>query len=242
MLHAKTIRAVFLTALVALAGCAHTVGHDFTRPEQMGVVLGRTTEADIVSRYGEPASRSSTAHSAASVPGKPPSPFEAAQIPGVFTFLRYNYVLNQPPIAGGDMNQKSATFTFWNGVLVGHDFNSSFAADSSNFDEDTAQAILSPRQMSRDAVIAQFGDPGGRFIYPMTPTPGMERLHYSYEKFDVKSHQRQIKAMDIVFNASGQMLDFRAASAANPFAPVVAAGGGGGLLFLPMGHFGGGRR
>ena len=90
-------------------------------------------------------------------------------------------------------------------------------------------------------VIAQFGNPGGRFIYPMTPTPGMERLHYSYQKFDTTSHQRRIKALDVVFNASGQMLDYRAASVTNPFAPVVPAASGGGLLFLPMAHAGGGR-
>ncbi len=207
----------------------------------MGVVLGQTTEADILSRYGAPSSRASSAHSATLSPGRPPSPFDVAQVPGVFTFLRYNYVLNQPPIAGGDMNQKGATFTFWNGVLVGQDFTSSFAADNSNFDEDTAQVILAPRQMTRDAVIAQFGNPGGRFIYPMTPTPGMERLHYSYQKFDTTSHQRRIKALDVVFNASGQMLDYRAASVTNPFAPVVPAASGGGLLFLPMAHAGGGR-
>ncbi len=242
MLYPKIIRAVFLTALVTMAGCAHTVGHDFARPEQTGVVLGQMTEADILSRYGAPSSRTSSTRSTASIPVKQPSSFETAQVPGVFTFLRYNYVLNQPPIAGGDMNQKGAIFTFWNGVLVAHDFTSSFAADSSNFDEAAAQVLLAPRQMTRDEVIVRLGNPGGRFIYPMTPTPGMERLRYSYQKFDTNSHQRSIKAMDIVFNASGQMLDYRAASAVNPFSPAVSSTGSGGVVFLPTVHAGGGRR
>ena len=242
MPYTKAIRSVVLAALVTMAGCTHTVGHDFTRPEQVGVVLGQTTEADILSRYGAPASRTSNTRSTVPAPVTQPGSFDAAPVPGVFTFLHYRYVLNQAPIAGGDLNQKGAVFTFWNGVLVAHDFTSSFATDSSDFDEIAAQTLLAPRKVTREEVIARLGNPGGRFIYPTTPAPGMERLHYSYQKFDMNSHQRRTKAMDIVFNAAGQMVDYRAASAANPFAPAVSSASSGGIVFVPTVHSGGGRR
>ena len=226
--------------LVTVAGCAHTAGHDFARPEQAGVVLGQTTEAEILTRYGAPLSRNSITRSMGSTSIKQSSPFDAAEVPGEFTFLRYGYVLNQPPIAGGDLNQKGVTFTFWNGALVAHDFTSSFAADSSDFDEGAAEIFLALHP-TRDELIARLGNPGGRFVYPVTPTAGMERLRYSYQKFDATSRQRRVKTMDILFNASGQLVNYLADNAVDPFAPVAPAPSGG-LLFLRVGHTGGGRR
>ena len=208
----------------------------------MSVELGRSNEPDIVGRYGEPSSRNSVTRTVTTLPVKPPTSFDGAPVSGIFSYLRYNYVLNQAPIAGGDMNQKTAVFTFWNGVLVAYDFNSSFSTDSSNFDEEAADFILPQRKLTKDETIAQFGPPGGRMIYPVAPKPGLERLHYSYLKIDRNTRQRQVKVMDVVFDACGQMVDYRVSSALNPFTPASPAHSSGGVIFLPRVHVSGGRR
>lgn len=237
----RMVKSLMLAAIFFLCGCTQQAGRDFARPGQIGVVLGQTTEPEVERLYGVPASRQGDSRDMAMY-GKP-GPFDRAAVPGSLTYLQYSFLQMEAPVSGGALNRKGATFSFWDGVLVGSDFNSSFAADSSDFDDAAARALLVGRPVTRAQVVAQFGEPGGRYVYPLTPAAGVERLHYSYQQFDVPSKTRRLKVMDVMVDAAGRVLNHRIGVTTTPFEierpqPVVR---GGGFIFLPTVRSGGRR-
>ena len=105
-------------ALVAVAllltGCAG--GKQFVRPDPDVLVLGKTTEAELQQRMGEPMRRGTALRNGESV-----------------TTISYGYAVAVPYV--DDVKTRAMGLYFLKGVLVGYEFTSSFPEDKTRFDD-----------------------------------------------------------------------------------------------------------
>ena len=175
-------RAIMLLALVlAAAGCA---GRDFVRPPTESLVLGKTTEMEIRQRFGKPYREGTTVKNGATIK----------------TF-GYAYAEGAASLAGGVTPARGQGFYFLNGVLVGHDFTSSFSDDKTDFDGAKAQQITKG-QSTEGSVIGLLGRPRGVYLYPLVKDRTDRGLVYLYQQtrgsaFNLKFYnQRLVVTLD----------------------------------------------
>lgn len=139
----------FMTAAAAsmlLAACA--AGVNFTKPQDSDLVLGKTTEAEVLSRLGQPNVRGNRVvngetlkldtYAYAKVGG-------AAALPGVTP-------------------ARSLALVFRDGVLIERAYSSSFGVDSTYFDFDKARSVK--QGMAFTDVSGLLGKPSGEAIFP----------------------------------------------------------------------------
>ena len=113
---APLARCLVLAALLALAGCA---GRDFTRAAPDSLVLGKTTYAEIVARFGTPYREGTMLRTNQMV-----------------KHITYAYsVAGGTPLHDGVTAARAQAFYFADLVLVGHDFSISFEVDHTDFSE-----------------------------------------------------------------------------------------------------------
>lgn len=176
--------ALFFTAVV-LAGCA---GTDFKRPGPEAFALGKSTEADVTQ-----------------VLGKPRQTGEVLQDGKKLHEIGYAYALNTGVGAyPGVIGARSQSYTFYNDVMVKNDFNSSFATDVTDFDENKVSQIVKGQSTKAD-VIKVFGKPTGEAIYPVAKNAGDDALLYTYSQvsgsaFNLKFYK---KNLIVYLNANG---------------------------------------
>jgi hypothetical protein len=206
--HAHALRAGVLSSVLSLAtaACAVQRGHDFSRPDAQTVVLGLTTEPEIVARYGTPSRR--TIYTVSTVLPTPTTGSEFRAIPaaGTYSTLNYNFT-NRLVFPIIQVDAKSAIFTFWEGKLVRYDFTSDFSSDSTNFNVEKVIPSLEARQATRETLTAALGPPTGRVIYPLIRSPGFEELIYSYVTYG-SLHQVRTKALNVILDQNGHIVDW----------------------------------
>jgi len=139
----KVAPVVFLALL--LTGCAG--GRDFVRPGSDSLRLGTTTYQEVLQEFGEPLRIGISIHNGATI--KTASYSNAVATPFV-----------------GAVPEWETSFHFLDNVLVGYEYSSSFAEDSTDFDE-TKIGQIKMGGTSRERVLELFGKPGGGCIYPM---------------------------------------------------------------------------
>jgi hypothetical protein len=143
-----------------LSGCA---GRDFVRPASETFRNGHTTYPEIVARFGPPYREGSVVKNDKTV-----------------KTIGYAYAA-----AGGQPHRAGVTparamgFYFYDGVLVGHEFVSSWAEDHSDFDEGKVKDIMKGKT-TRAELIALLGKPAGYYIYPMIKTSPGDAAAYVY--------------------------------------------------------------
>lgn len=172
----------FLTCLfliAALAACKH--GRDFARPSPETLVLGSTSRADVEGNYGRPVQQSSAIRTdngegAGYVPA---TPFAGAFVAGSFSSISYVHSDETARILyGGRTKAKAVNFVFWNDVLVGYDYISTFDDDPTNFDETRINSIKKG-QTTRSDLVQLLGQPTGRAVYPLIRDRAMRNLSTS---------------------------------------------------------------
>ena len=179
------LSAIAVSFALMSGGCASS-GRDFARPEPESLVLGQTTIAEVISKYGQPVAR--TARSSGSPvssnrPGdqRPPG-LQPASVAGDIETLRYSYAHASKPgvIVGPIVAQgRSLSLSFWNSRLVYYGFNSSFSDDTTNFDENKVSSFVRG-QTTRADVIRELGRPSGEGIYPHVAKEGTKMVTYQY--------------------------------------------------------------
>lgn len=222
-------RLVFFIAVSVLAGC--TTGKDFNRPAPEMLWLGTTTRAEVVAVYGKPRTESTTIQSSGDAKQTgDENPLNPVRVDGAFNHLTYSFQDRSARLMGGGIKNKTLFFNFWNGTLVAYNFVSDFAEDSSNFDE-AKVALLQKGQSSKSDVIAIIGSPSGRAIYPIIKGKGDEKLIYAY--FYMGDGSIHKKNLELLFDASSVLVDFRMLSDATPIpeAPVTTVTT---PIFIPM--------
>ena len=147
-----------VVAAVLIAGCA---GRDFTPPTADQVVLGKTNYAEVVARFGEPFRKGEMLKN---------------EQPVKVVSYAYATVAGSAD-AAGVTPARAMGFYFLRGPLVGYEFTSSFAADSSGFDDSKAYEIK--KGVTTEAqVLALLGKPAGMYIFPLTPVEDDRALVY----------------------------------------------------------------
>jgi len=126
--------------LLATAGCA---GQAFVPPQPESLILGKTTEADIRERFGDPYREGAINKHGEAIKS-----------------LSYAHAAGAASLVGGVTPARGQGFYFWNAVLVGHDFTSSFDEDKTDFDEQLATSIKKGQSTKAD-VVKLLGPPAG---------------------------------------------------------------------------------
>jgi hypothetical protein len=174
-----------LTAL-ALAACANT---DFLRLEPQSLVLGKTTYADVVATMGTPKREGKVLKNGATLHSATYS-----HTPPVGKPVRANLV-----------PARAQSLYFHDGRLVGHEFVSTWADDSTDFDTSRLAEIVKGKT-KRAEVYRLLGEPSGYAVYPMIRALKGEAAIYlfAYEThtgvMNLKSHR---KALVVTFDEHG---------------------------------------
>ncbi len=149
-----------MATLIALTGCAS--GPKFTKPDAAKLVLGKSSRAEVLqSQSAKPASETDM-----TVNGE--------KVHGINYFAAEN-----PKFWGLLIERRFGTYTFYNDVLVGIEFTSSYANESTNFDTDKITSIEKGKT-TRAEVIALLGNPSGEVIYPVIADKTGRGMVYSY--------------------------------------------------------------
>jgi len=147
--------------LLATAGCA---GQAFVRPQPESLILGNTREADIRQRFGDPYREGAINKNGEAIKS-----------------LSYAHAAGAASLVGGVTPARGQRFYFWNAVLVGHDFTSSFDEDKTDFDASKVPQIKSGETTEAE-VLALLGRPQGAYTYPLIKDKGERAIVYLYSQ------------------------------------------------------------
>jgi hypothetical protein len=146
--------------LSLLVGCA---GKNFVRPDYDAFKLGQTTYPQVIQRMGKPRQAGETLKNEKRV-----------------KMATYVYAsTGGRPLEEGVIPARALSYYFYDDVLVGQEFLSSFESDNSNFDDSKVTAI-SKEKTTRAEIIQLFGKPTAIFVYPMVKQTSGEAFGYTY--------------------------------------------------------------
>jgi outer membrane protein assembly factor BamE (lipoprotein component of BamABCDE complex) len=212
--------------VLGCSACVHAQGPQFAKPDPTKIVVGQTTREQVIAIYGEPTQQKSSiiTEGAVSNGSQSKTVFDAVSVPGNHALISYLRVESKPPIAGASLLTRSVGFTFWNDRLVDEEFQSSFAEDASVFDE-TKMSAMRKGQTTRAELISALGEPSGTAIYPVVGVPDYQRLAYQYLRYDLSTRKSSVKRLEILFDRSDRLVDYRFASDVHdlPAAPAPSA-------------------
>lgn len=183
---------IAVSMLFGLLGCA---GREFTRPDMATLRNGVTTYAEVLERFGPPYA-------------------EGSLVRNDKTVRTANYVYSAASGKGareGIVPTRAMAFYFYDNVLVGHEFLSSWADDSTDFDETERRRII--RGKTTEAEVVQLlGKPSGYQIYPMIESTSGKAAVYAYSELESAVLERKAyrKVLVITFDGAGIVtaLDF----------------------------------
>jgi hypothetical protein len=181
---------VFLSAVMfmTLLGCA---GQQFKSIESDKLTLGVDHVSVIKNAYGKPVGEGLITKNGKQI-----------------KTLSYAYAnaLGESDSNGGTAG-KGQTFYFHNGTLVGYDFISSYAEDSTDFDHSKIEKIKSG-ETTINEVTSLIGKAGGEYIYPLTKNESERAKIYLYNTVSGSfSLEVYVKQLLVYFNQFNVVTD-----------------------------------
>jgi len=168
---------------------------DSVRPSPGTVILGQTTHAEIVRRYGRPSNEETAFKNGADL-----------------KILLYSLTELRPGGArGGVIPQRMIVFDLFGDVVVGYAWASSHLEDSTDFDE-TKRFRLTKGQATRAEVVALLGEPTGQYRYPLVTTRdgiGLVYLHQQTRILPGLKLVSETKSLVVVLDAGDIVTDLR---------------------------------
>jgi hypothetical protein len=141
-----------------MSGCAH----DFVRPAPEVLKVGHSTKDEVLKVAGSPTVKN-----------------DKVQINGeTIQTLTYFYVKGAK-FYGLIAPQRTLTYSLFNDVLIGEEFNSSFDAESTNFEAEKVFELVKGKSTKAD-VIAALGKPAGDVRYPIIKDKNGKGIVYEY--------------------------------------------------------------
>ncbi|MBI3432588.1 MAG: hypothetical protein HY018_10300 [Hydrogenophilales bacterium] len=167
------MKEAFIAAcVVLLAACAQN--KDFVRPSSEALRLGKSTYSDVVNVLGESGFKMQT------------GTINGERIQSI----DYGYS-EAAKFIGLNAPQRVLHLTFFKGVLIGEEYNSSFDQDSTKFDVDKVFRLVNGKSTRAD-VISALGKPSGEILYPLVKDRMGRGLVYWYTEnrpmFDYITH------------------------------------------------------
>jgi outer membrane protein assembly factor BamE (lipoprotein component of BamABCDE complex) len=186
----RELRAFFaLCGFVVLAGCA---GTDFKRPDSSQVVLGKTSVDEVIRMMGEPRTTG-----------------EALRNNERIRTLTYAFAqAGGTPKYPGVTPARAMSFSSFEGVIVSHDFISSFAEDATDFDDAKISEIIKGKSTRAD-VLALLGKPCGEALYPVIKERQNTAVIYAYTQVKGSPFNLQVyrKILIVSLDPSGVVAD-----------------------------------
>ena len=201
-----------LLLCLAMCGCSVVVNTEFVRPDQAGLVLGSSTEADLLRVEGAPQTETVTTVSYNG--GDHPQFGWAKGAARRYDLLGYNVARRNN--FTGQASGRTAQFLLADGRLYGWQYQSSDPAASTDFDETAAQTLLGPGDATRARLVALLGPPGGLRLYPLTSAPGMSVASWAFIGPNKATGKRVAKSVDILFGSDDRIVSYNARQADAP--------------------------
>jgi len=156
-MHPRIVLALVGLGLLAAACSSEKV---LKRPEAGTLELGKTTEAEIRSRFGEPRG-------------------VATRLINDWPVKTLSYSYADSPVDVPTVPVRVMVCMFSGDVLVGYHYLSSFTADSTDFDE-TRVGRIQRGQTTAKQLVELMGQAGGEYIYPLAKIRGGRAYVYGY--------------------------------------------------------------
>lgn len=181
--------AVVATVAIALSGCA---GTDFVRPAEGDLTLGKTTSAQVKAKLGDPRQTGEMTKNERQV-----------------KVMQYAYAATAGESGyPGVTPARSQAYFFYNDVLAGHEFVSSFKSDLTDFDGSKVASIAKGKS-KKSEVVALLGRPSGEAIYPIIKGQDDRAIVYTYRQFKgtVFTPKFHTKSLVVSFNSADVVTD-----------------------------------
>jgi hypothetical protein len=194
------IRTLLMASLLlALAACQNS--KEFTWPSPDKLVLGETTQQEVIAIYGQPYGQ----EQARIVAGGGDVNAPANNLNVVRLFYRYRDPLEMA-VSGGDWGkERRISFDFANERLFSYIYQSTFRGDHTNFDEKKA-ADLESGKTTRADIARMFGKPSGRATFPASPV-GTETDIYAYQQ--TGQRWQIVKRLEAVIDENEVLKEFK---------------------------------
>lgn len=180
-----TTKWVALLAAVVLAGCA---GTKFVRPADTDLVLGKTTDQQVLALLGKPFQEASGLSNGKAI-----------------RTLAYAYAsFGGEPKNKGVTPVHGLTLVFHEGKLVSKLYMSNLKQDATDFDGSKAELIQSGKTTLAQ-INTMFGPAPGEAIYPAIKQTTGRGLLYSYQ--EMRGLTPSQKRLTVVLDAQGTVID-----------------------------------
>jgi hypothetical protein len=178
------MRLILTAVLLVLAGCA---GTDFVRPDTDAFRNGRTTYGEVVAKMGTPRREGSAIKNEKTVKS-----------------ISYAYAsVGGKPLHQGVTAARAIGFYFYNDILVGQEFISSWAEDNTDFDEKKVQHIVKGKT-TRVELTQLLGKPAGSYIHPLIKATTGEAAVYVFAETSGSFNPKFFgKSLVVTFDADG---------------------------------------
>ena len=182
----KILTVGFCVIVILLIGCA---GTDFIKPSNEELVLGETTKSELRLKLGEPYQTGEKLFNGENVETDSYSFANAGGEP-VFEEVTPGRTLG---------------LLYVKDILVGYEFTSTFKSDATYYDSDKVKEIK--KGWSKSQIRAIFGEPKGKYIYPVIEDKSGEAYNYLYVQ--AKGLQFYAQILTVTFNKNGIVTDIR---------------------------------
>ncbi len=180
-----TTKWVALLAAVMLTGCA---GTKFVRPTDADLVLGKTTDQQVLAQLGKPFQEASGLSNGKTI-----------------RTLAYAYAsFGGEPKNKGVTPVHGLTLVFHEGRLVSKLYMSNLKQDATDFDGSKAELIQSGKTTLAQ-INTMFGPAPGEAIYPAIKQTTGRGLLYSYQ--EMRGFTPSQKRLTVVLDAQGTVID-----------------------------------
>lgn len=181
-----------LASVAVVATLASCAGTDFKRPTPEALVVGKSTQSDVLRVMGTPTATGETVRNG-----------EKLEV------LRYAFgsgVSNGK--YPGVTPARAEVFLTHGGLLVCDEFVSSFAEDATDWDDSKVASIVKGKT-TRNEVVALLGKPNGTAIHPFVKVQGESAAIYSYSHvtgsvFNMKQYSQ---VLVVSFGSDGVVTD-----------------------------------
>lgn len=185
----KAVKISALLSVIIITGCA---GRDFIRPDLNTIVVGKTTQSEVVSKLGKPYGTGSVEKNGLKL--------DTAS----YSYANTGSATQHPGVTGA----RTLGLYYKNSIVIGTEFTSSFKADGTDFDESKVAQLEKGKSTKEDA-IRLFGPPGGDWVFPMTANPNEKAIVYLYHQtkgsaFNLRFY---LKTLNIVYDDKGVITD-----------------------------------
>ena len=154
------ILTIWLLSLFLLSAC--TAGVDFVKPSDDKLVLGSTSRHSILKLLGDPTTKDIKTSNGENVIS--------------YTYAYANVVAE--PMFQDVTPSRVLTLYFYNNILVGKTYTSSFKSDNTYFNTEKAKSIV--QGMTKQQVLNLLGKSTGEYKFPMIADKTGKALVYTF--------------------------------------------------------------